>query len=57
MLGFVAQATAAPPVLHDGELEDARWFSREQLRSGSVGLPPAVSISRRLIDSWLQHGA
>ena len=55
MLGFTAQATTAPPVLHDGELEDARWFSREQLRGGSVSLPPPVSISRRLIDSWLQQ--
>jgi NAD+ diphosphatase len=55
MLGFTAQATAAPPVLHDGELEDARWFSRAELLGGSVGLPPPVSISRRLIDSWLQH--
>jgi NAD+ diphosphatase len=57
MLGFTARATVAPPVLHDGELEDARWFSREELLRGGVGLPPAVSISRRLIDSWLQHAA
>jgi NAD+ diphosphatase len=57
MLGFTARATLAPPVLHDGELEDARWFSREELLSGSVGLPPPISISRRLLDSWLQHAA
>lgn len=56
MLGFTAQADMATPVLHDGELEDARWFTREQLRSGAVGLPPPVSISRRLIDGWL-HAA
>jgi NAD+ diphosphatase len=57
MLGFTAEATIAPPVLHDGELEDARWFHREQLLRGEVGLPPPVSISRRLIDSWLKHAA
>jgi NAD+ diphosphatase len=57
MLGFTARATVAPTVLHDGELEDARWFSREQLLRGAVGLPPPVSISRRLIDSWLQRHA
>jgi NAD+ diphosphatase len=56
MLGFTARASKAAPVLHDGELEDARWFTREQLQSGAVGLPPAVSISRRLIDGWL-HAA
>jgi NAD+ diphosphatase len=55
MLGFTARASVAPPVLHDGELEDARWFSREQLQSGEVMLPPATAISRRLIDHWLQH--
>ncbi len=57
MLGFTASATAEPPVLRDGELEDARWFSREELLNGSVGLPPPVSISRRLIDGWLKHAA
>jgi len=57
MLGFTARATVAPPVLRDGELEDARWFSRQELRDGAVQLPPAVSISRRLIDGWLQRGA
>jgi NAD+ diphosphatase len=57
MLGFTARAALAAPVLRDGELEDARWFSRAELRSGAVGLPPPVSISRRLIDGWLQHAA
>jgi NAD+ diphosphatase len=57
MLGFTARASVAPTRLIDGELEDARWFSREQLRSGEVGLPPPVSISRRLIDGWLQQHA
>lgn len=56
MLGFLARADMAPPVLHDGELEDARWFSREQLRSGAVQLPPPEAISRQLIDSWLHGG-
>lgn len=55
MLGFTAQATATTPVLHDGELEDARWFSRDELVNGGIGLPPPESISRRLIDGWLLH--
>ena len=57
MLGFTARATATRPVLHDGELEDARWFRREELQAGTVALPPPESISRRLIDTWLGHAA
>lgn len=53
MLGFMARAIMTPPVLHDGELEDARWFTREDLLSGQVRLPPREAISRRLIDTWL----
>jgi NAD+ diphosphatase len=56
MLGFTARGEHAPPQLHDGELEDARWVTRAELRAGVVHLPPRDSISRRLIDHWL-HGA
>jgi len=56
MLGFVARAEHATPQLRDGELEDARWFTRDQIRSGSIHLPPREAISRQLIDHWL-HGA
>jgi NAD+ diphosphatase len=55
MLGFTAQAGFALPVLHDGELEDARWFTRDELRSGAVLLPPPTAIARRLIDDWLHQ--
>jgi NAD+ diphosphatase len=53
MLGFQAHGDYAVPVLHDGELEDARWFTSDELRSGAVLLPPRETISRRLIESWL----
>lgn len=52
MVGFHAEAPA-DPVRIGGELEDARWFTREDLRGGGVLLPPAHSISRRLIDAWV----
>lgn len=52
MLGFTARALSADITCHDGELEDARWFSREDLASGAVLLPPPTSISYRLIDEW-----
>lgn len=56
MLGFTAQASHSEPVMHDGELEDARWFTREDIRAGVITLPPPEAISRRLIDQWLNHG-
>ena len=53
MLGF--EATAEPGCLAraGSELEDARWFSRAELLAGAAILPPATSISRRLIERWL----
>lgn len=56
MLGFVAEATSTDIRLNDGELEDARWFSRDELRSGDVGLPFRISIARRLVDHWINGG-
>jgi NAD+ diphosphatase len=56
MLGFKARGEYAEPRFTDGELEDARWFGRPQLKSGEVLLPPSHSISRRLIDAWLAAG-
>ncbi len=53
MLGFHAEATSTEIRLNDGELEDARWFTRDDLRSGFPKLPFRVSIARRLVDHWL----
>jgi NAD+ diphosphatase len=53
MLGFIAEAKTADIVLNDGELEDAQWFTREQLRSGECKLPFRISIARRLVDHWI----
>lgn len=53
MLGFTAEATGTDIVLNDGELEDAGWFTRKQLRSGYPEMPFGISIARRLIDDWL----
>ncbi len=53
MLGFTAEALSQEILLNDGELEDARWFTRKQLRSGFPKLPYRLSIARRLVDDWL----
>jgi len=53
MLGFTASAETSEIHLNDGELEDAQWFSRKELKSGFPKLPYRVSIARRLVDNWL----
>ena len=52
MLGFTAQALSREILLNDGELEDAQWFTREDLQSGFPKLPYRLSIARRLVDNW-----
>jgi NAD+ diphosphatase len=53
MLGFVADAKSSDIVLNDGELDDAQWFTRKELRSGFPKLPFSISIARRLVDAWI----
>lgn len=56
MLGFFARASSHDIVLNDAELEDAQWFTREQLRSEFPKLPFRISIARRLIEDWILLG-
>jgi len=56
MLGFVAEAATTDIKLNDGELEDARWFTRDELRSDFPKLPFRISIARRLVDHWMMLG-
>ncbi len=60
MLGFHAQAAWQPIGGNDRELEDARWFTREPLSRAMAGhgplrLPPAFSISRKLMEDWCRR--
>jgi NAD+ diphosphatase len=55
MLGFRAIARTDAITLRDGELEDARWFTRADLEAGHPALPPAGAISARLIDGWFNR--
>ncbi len=57
MLGFFARATPGAGLRRGGELEDARWFTREQITSGEALAPPTQSISWRLIETWLNGGS
>lgn len=68
MLGFTAPWVSGEPGGSDPELEDVRWFAREQVVSATAHednwdgappgdadllLPPRLAIARRLIEHWL----
>lgn len=57
MLGFIAHATTRDIERRDGELEDARWFSRADIANGVPMTPPPVSISGCLIEEWYDRAA
>jgi NAD+ diphosphatase len=57
MLGFEATADPAATLRAGAELEDVRWFSREQIAHGEPKLPPSQSISYRLIEAWYDRDA
>jgi NAD+ diphosphatase len=57
MLGYTARVEGDPTLrLDPTEIEEARWFTRDELRSGAgpQALPPAVSIARHIIDRWIK---
>jgi len=56
MLGFVARVEGADDlVLDPTEIEEARWFTRDELARGEgpAALPPPVSIARHILDRWI----
>jgi NAD+ diphosphatase len=56
MLGYTARSGSADATVDGVEISEARWYTRAELAaavdSGDLLLPPAVSIARRLIESW-----
>lgn len=55
MLGYEARVVGGDVGAGDGELEDVRWFSGEELRGDAAVLPPPTSIAHWLITSWLER--
>ena len=60
MIGCVAQAADTVLAIDTTELEDARWFSREEVaaaladpESGPFRPPPRFAIARTLMEHWL----
>ena len=52
MIGFVADYREGDIVIDDNEIESAFWFDREHLPR----IPEKLSISRALIDWWMDNG-
>jgi NAD+ diphosphatase len=60
MLGYRARALDPTLTLDPNEILDAAWYTRDEVRAlaegGPVRIPPRFSISRRLIDDWIEEG-
>jgi NAD+ diphosphatase len=60
MLGFTAQAASEAIRVGQDELENARWFTREEMRDmlkqGALKLPFKLAISYHLIENWFDAG-
>ena len=56
MLGFIGRAETTEITVDADEIEDARWFTRAEMRdqaeAGTLVLPGGISISRSLIEHW-----
>ncbi len=56
MLAFRAEAPEGDVRLDDDELEQARWFTREQLRAPKgFFIPPPISLAHRLVRSFAEE--
>jgi NAD+ diphosphatase len=60
MMGFTAKAKSNKITIDRNELQDARWFSREEIRDnlskGLMRLPSKASIAHDLIRAWYDKG-
>jgi NAD+ diphosphatase len=60
MLGFTAAAKGNEIKIDKNELEDARWFSRKEikdnLKKGLLRMPSKVAIAYHLIEEWFNKG-
>ncbi len=56
MIGCLAQAISTDVTVDGHEIEDAQWFTRQEMKQraeeGTLVLPGGISISRSLIEHW-----
>jgi NAD+ diphosphatase len=61
MLGCIAEATSEEVQIDLAELEDAKWFTRDELVAALAGLdrglmlPPPFAIAHHLIQTWVDE--
>ena len=55
MVGFHARAASREIALNDKELADARWFTRKDIASGRIRIPPTMSIAFHLLERWFDR--
>ena len=51
MIGFTAEYASGDITLEDEEIEEAGWFTRDNMPK----IPSTISIARRLVDDYLQN--
>lgn len=63
MIGCLAEATADALEVDHNELEDARWFSRDEVvgmltgtHPDGLGCPPPIAIAHALMRAWAVEG-
>ncbi|BAT57911.1 NADH pyrophosphatase [Variibacter gotjawalensis] len=64
MIGVHAEATSRDITVDRAELEDARWFTRQECadmlmrrHTDGLGTPPPVAIAHHIIRDFVDHGA
>lgn len=61
MLGFFAKAITEKITLHDDELENAKWMTREEIIEGiknkTLKHPTNFSIAYRLLETWFNKNS
>jgi len=61
MIGCIAEATSEAIVIDPAEIEEARWFERDELRRALAGasdalvVPPPFAVAHRLIRLWVEQ--
>jgi NAD+ diphosphatase len=62
MIGCIAEATSETITIDPSELEDARWFTRDEIADalprkfgeGTLFVPPPFAIAHQLIKHWVE---
>ena len=63
MIGCHAQATSSEITVDREELEDARWFTRDEValmftgqHPEQISIPPPIAIAHHIIRAWVEEG-